>query len=101
MAHLSSCSSDMFVFSVSYVGAHQLGLDVAFMKSWLRQCITNESVRNTVLDLAILKSLNGAVLLLKRQEGGKRSSRGFRDSFRDESKFLFHFTATVLFFVSI
>ena len=33
----------VYIFSVM-LGAHQLGLDVAFMKSWLRQCITNESV---------------------------------------------------------
>ena len=33
----------VYIFSVM-LGVHQLGLDVAFMKSWLRQCITNESV---------------------------------------------------------
>ena len=70
----------------SYVGAHQLGLDVAFMKSWLRQCIPNEAVRLTILDLGILKALNGAVQLLKRQNG-KRSSSRFRDSFREDSKY--------------
>ena len=33
----------IYIFSVM-LGAHQLGLDVAIMKSWLRQCITNKSV---------------------------------------------------------
>ena len=33
----------VYIFSVM-LGAHQLGLDVTFIKSWLWQCITNESV---------------------------------------------------------
>ena len=58
---------------------------MAFMKAWLKQCITNEAVRQTVLDLGVLKALNGAVILLKRQNG-KRSSSRFSGSSREDSK---------------
>ncbi|KAK3599454.1 hypothetical protein CHS0354_036474 [Potamilus streckersoni] len=61
----------------SYLGASQLELDIDYMKTWLKESITNETVRQSVLDLVIFKYLNGAVALLKRQPL-KRDSSLFR-----------------------
>ena len=57
--------TSLCIYIFSYVGAHQLGLDVTFMKSWLRQCIITSlciyifsyvGAHQLGLDVAIMKS---------------------------------------------
>lgn len=66
-------------FVSSYAGACQLGVDAAFMRRWLQQSIVTETVQQSILDLPILKSLSGVVLLLLRQPS-KRANSKFREA---------------------
>lgn len=68
----------------SYLGACQLGLDVKFLTSWLHQSIVMESVQQSILDLPVLKTLGGVVLILMKQPYPKRSSSKFRSQVASE-----------------
>lgn len=61
----------------SYTGACQLGLDVKYVKTWLQQSIVMETVQQSILDLPVLKTLSGVVLILMKQPS-KRSGSKFR-----------------------
>ncbi|XP_052226327.1 uncharacterized protein LOC127841499 [Dreissena polymorpha] len=63
----------------SYDGACQLGVDARYMRTWLQQSIAMEIVRQSILDLPVLKTLTGAIMLLMRQPS-RRSSSKFRES---------------------
>ncbi|XP_064630195.1 uncharacterized protein LOC135489040 isoform X2 [Lineus longissimus] len=51
----------------SLYGAYQLQVDFEHVRIWLDAYLENEEVKQSILALDILKYLNGAVLLLKRQ----------------------------------
>ncbi|XP_052773816.1 uncharacterized protein LOC128212404 isoform X2 [Mya arenaria] len=61
----------------SYTGACQLGVDARYMRTWLKRSIAMEAVQQSILDLPVLKTLTGVVLLLMRQPE-KRSASKFR-----------------------
>jgi hypothetical protein len=48
-------------------GAYQLQVDFDHVRVWLDGYLENEEVKQSILALDILKYLNGAALLLKRQ----------------------------------
>ncbi|KAJ8316966.1 hypothetical protein KUTeg_004870 [Tegillarca granosa] len=63
----------------SYIGAYQLGIDFAFMKSWLTDYISDEAVRSSILDLPTFRYFSGVILLLKKQPYHRRGSGRFRE----------------------
>ena len=69
----------------SHAGATQLGVDARYMRNWLQQSITMETVQQSILDLPVLKTLTGVVLLLMRQPS-KRSASKMRTSESSSSK---------------
>ncbi|GAB1599547.1 uncharacterized protein LOC115219716 isoform X2 [Argonauta hians] len=60
-------------------GAHQLGADFNFVRTWLSGAIQNNEVRQSITQLSVFSYLNGIVLLLQRQPK-KRTSARFTDS---------------------
>ena len=75
---LCSCSS--------YAGACQLANDVKYLRRWLADTITHETVRQSIVDLTVLKTLQGAVMLLMKQPT-KRPTSKFREANRDTSEY--------------
>ncbi|XP_052830532.1 uncharacterized protein LOC106868655 isoform X1 [Octopus bimaculoides] len=59
-------------------GAHQLGADFNFVRTWLSSAIRNNEVRQSITQLSVFSYLNGIVLLLQRQPK-KRASTRFTD----------------------
>jgi hypothetical protein len=64
-----------FFFSCSLHGADQLQKDFAVVDEWLRDNITPDGVRQSVLALDAFHYLQGAVALLKRQPPSQREGR--------------------------
>ncbi|CAE1274418.1 unnamed protein product [Acanthosepion pharaonis] len=56
-------------------GAHQLGADFTFVRTWLSTAIQNNEVRQSITQLSVFNYLNGIVLLLQRQPKRRGSSR--------------------------
>lgn len=75
------------IFLYSYVGAYQLGVDIGYMRAWLREYITYPEDRFVIHGLQVFKYLSGAVMILKKQPFRRGGSK-FREpcSMEDLSK---------------
>lgn len=62
----------------SYVGAYQLGVDIGYMRAWLREYITYPEDRFVIHGLQVFKYLSGAVMILKKQPFRRGGSK-FRE----------------------